>query len=280
MPSVEHHQHDAIGPLLPQKRDQTTCHGLLLRQKRDRTTCHGLLLLQSRDRTTCHGPLWLQKRDRTSCHGQLLRQRRHQTSCHGPLLPQKHEKQLSLLLELLQNRRNHIVLVMQIPASTPVFAEMRCSWKASRTRRDRRVRRGSFRRARPGFLTADCADLRRFNAGTPARRTFANRAAANLVARASHRPGDPSRMDVHQGDPTGPQIRRGHVISTNPQSQVRAKATEVPRRTTPAGVELSGSHYCHSYTRAMPLFLFEPDQRRFVRAFGAFVLICAWLVSR
>jgi hypothetical protein len=30
----------------------------------------------------------------------------------------------------------------------------------------------------------------------------------------------------------------------------------------------------------MPLFLFEPDQRRFARAFIAFVLACAWFAAR
>jgi hypothetical protein len=37
---------------------------------------------------------------------------------------------------------------------------------------------------------------------------------------------------------------------------------------------------CESYKRAMPLFLFEPDQRRFVRAFAAFAITCAWLMMR
>jgi hypothetical protein len=30
----------------------------------------------------------------------------------------------------------------------------------------------------------------------------------------------------------------------------------------------------------MPLFLFEPDQRRFVRAFVIFAVTCVWLVMR
>jgi hypothetical protein len=30
----------------------------------------------------------------------------------------------------------------------------------------------------------------------------------------------------------------------------------------------------------MPLFLFEPDQRRFTRAFVAFAVACAWLMAR
>jgi hypothetical protein len=37
---------------------------------------------------------------------------------------------------------------------------------------------------------------------------------------------------------------------------------------------------CYSYKRAMPLFLFEPDQWRFIRAFGLFAMGCFWLASR
>jgi hypothetical protein len=52
------------------------------------------------------------------------------------------------------------------------------------------------------------------------------------------------------------------------------------RRHRRGGEKESDSQERDSYLRAMPLFLFEPDQRRFVRAFGAFVLVCAWFAAR
>ena len=52
-----------------------------------------------------------------------------------------------------------------------------------------------------------------------------------------------------------------------------------PRKVT-IHEDCSGYQICESYIRAMPLFLFEPDQRRFVRAFAIFAMACLWLVTR